>query len=64
MAKKIAAGTTHLILDIPVGKTILDNQYINLKNGADMTPEEKREKRFRDWLKTDVKFNSPAAEKA
>ena len=33
-------------------------------DGADLTPEEKREKRFREWLKTDWKFDSPAAETA
>jgi uroporphyrinogen-III decarboxylase len=29
-----------------------------------LTPVEKRDKRFREWLKTDIKFDSPAAEKA
>lgn len=35
------------------------------KEWSQMTPAEKREKRFNDWLKTDnLKFDSPAAEKA
>jgi uroporphyrinogen-III decarboxylase len=34
------------------------------KEWTALTPEEKREKRFRDWLKTDGEFDSPAAKKA
>src|SRR4030042_660544 len=34
------------------------------KKQSGLTPAEKRDKRFREWLKTDIKFDSPAAEKA
>ena len=34
------------------------------KKQTGLTPAEKRDKRFREWLKTDIKFDSPAAEKA
>jgi uroporphyrinogen-III decarboxylase len=34
------------------------------KQWTEMTPAEKREKRFRDWLKTETEFISPAAAKA
>ena len=33
------------------------------KEWSDLTPEEKREKRFRNWLSADIKFSSPEAEK-
>jgi uroporphyrinogen-III decarboxylase len=35
-----------------------------VKNWTEMTPEEKREKRFRDWLDAPVTFDNPAAAKA
>jgi uroporphyrinogen-III decarboxylase len=36
-----------------------------MKNdGANLTPEQKREKRFNNWLNTNIKFDSPEAEKA
>lgn len=34
------------------------------KQWLEMTPEEKREKRFREWLKTDIEFISQAAAEA
>ncbi len=34
------------------------------KQWADLTPYERREKRFKQWLSPDVQFSSPAAEKA
>src|SRR4030042_2414075 len=34
------------------------------KKQSGLTPAEKRDKRFREWLKTDIKFDSPAAAKA
>jgi len=34
------------------------------KRWQELTPEQKRRKRFEDWLKPVDKFDSPAAEKA
>ena len=34
------------------------------KQWAELSPEEKREERFKKWLSPDVKFSSPQAEKA
>jgi uroporphyrinogen-III decarboxylase len=34
------------------------------KDWSEMTPEEKRDKRFKKWLEPSVEFDSPAAEKA
>ena len=33
------------------------------KNWADLTPEEKREKRYEWWLSADINFSSPEARK-
>jgi uroporphyrinogen-III decarboxylase len=35
-----------------------------VKNWAELTPEQRREERFKRWLSPDVKFSSPEAEKA
>jgi len=36
----------------------------DVKNRSEMTPEEKRDIRFKKWLEPDTKFDSPEAEKA
>lgn len=37
---------------------------VDAKDWSGLTPEEKRDRRFKDWLEPDIKFDSPAAEKA
>ena len=35
-----------------------------VENWLELTPEQRREERFKRWLSPDVKFSSPQAEKA
>ena len=35
-----------------------------VKNWSELTPQERREERFKQWLSPDVKFSSPEAEEA